>query len=142
MTTSTSTTKIVHTGVQCAAPASASLAGDCPMSLQLTTQSTETRTLTASAPSGQKPTFAPSVQDTVTSTATFGSNAVTIAKMEGSPTKFTPPPPTPTAAADDGGLAGVKGVVEEARKSSVGVKLGVGLGVGIPVLVLACLGGL
>ncbi|CAI6331846.1 unnamed protein product [Periconia digitata] len=134
MTTTTTETEITHTGVQCATSAAASLAGDCPMSLQQTTQSTETRTLTASAPAGETPTFASSVRDTVTSTATFGKNAFTINKMSGSPTSYVPPPPSDTAS--------IKNKLDQ-ELGGVPLKtiLGVSLGVGIPVLALLVAGG-
>ncbi|PVH95658.1 hypothetical protein DM02DRAFT_600509 [Periconia macrospinosa] len=129
MTTSTTETKIVHTGVQCVSSVAA-LGGDCPVSLQQTTQSTETLTLTASAPKGQTPTFAASVRDTVTSTATFGKNAFTIQKMSGSPTSYVPPP-----GSTNNGEIGAKA---EEKVGSMPLKtiLGITFGVGIPVLLL------
>jgi hypothetical protein len=121
MTTTTTKITVKHTGVQCIS----AVAGNCPMSLQTTTQSTETVTLTASAPKGQKPTFPSSVQDRVTSTATFGKNVVKMKATSGVPSSYTPGP-TDKAKEDvknalDGKVGGVS------KKVVVGVCLGVGL---------------
>ncbi|KAF1962644.1 hypothetical protein CC80DRAFT_95356 [Byssothecium circinans] len=132
MTTRITETKITHTGVQCI---SSIAAGNCPMSLQQTTKSVETRTLTASAPRGTTPTFPPSVSDTVTSTVAFGKNVVKMSATSGSPTSYVPPPPTNSAGGGRGGedvKAALEGEVGGVKKKVV---VGVSVGLGIPLIV-------
>ncbi|KAF2638625.1 hypothetical protein P280DRAFT_404282 [Massarina eburnea CBS 473.64] len=129
MTTKTTATKIIHTGVQCIS----AVAGNCPMSLQKTTQSVETRTLTASAPKGQTPTFPASVQDTVTSTATFGKNVIKMKATSGSPTSYTPPPTNSADGKDgDGSIShSLEGMVGGVSKKLI---VGLSVGLGVPLL--------
>lgn len=124
--TQTISTKIVHTGVRCLS----SMAGNCPASLQETTKSTETSTLVTALPSGQKATFPESVKDAVTSTVAFGSNVQSFTATSGSPTSYTPPPPTSTS--KDGKI----GNVLNSKTGGVSNKVivGVSVGVGVPVI--------
>lgn len=98
--TVTTKTKITHTGVQC----QTSAIGNCPNSLQLTTQTVETRTLTTVVPSGADVTWpaTPNVADKVTKTQDFGDNALAFSSTSGSPVSYTAPP-SPTASAKDDG---------------------------------------
>lgn len=140
--TVTTKTKITHTGVQC----QTSVIGNCPNSLQQTTQTVETRTLTTVVPSGQKVTWpeTPGVTDKVTETRGFGDNAVSFTATSGPPVSYTPPPPEPSPSAASDGAKDGEGEqlskTEEVVNGKTGgvsnkVIIGVSVGVGVPVLI-------
>ncbi|KAL5409184.1 hypothetical protein PMIN03_006114 [Paraphaeosphaeria minitans] len=137
--TVTTKTKITHTGVQCRT----SVIGNCPNSLQLTTQTVETRFLTTVVPSGADVTWPamPGVADKVTKTQDFGDNALAFGRTSGSPVSYTAPPPPTASAGDEAGEAG-----EAASKADeivngttrgVSNKVIIGLSVGGGLLVIA-----
>lgn len=144
--TITTKTKITHTGVQC----QTSVIGNCPNSLQVTTQTVETRTLTTVVPSGADVTWpaTPGVKEGAPSTKAFGDNALSFTGTSGSPVSYTAPPPTATSTGKDGGKDGK----DEGSKASeivngktggvsnkviIGVSVGVGLAVIIGAVVAA-----
>lgn len=131
MTTTTITTKVTYTGVNCINPSLV----NCPVSLQNTSQSTETRTLVTVVPEGSKVSFPVSVQDAVTTSA-FGSGAIRLDATSGSPVSYVPPPKK--TGGDDGHTSPLDGEVGGVKKSVI---VGVGVGLGVPVL-LALIGGL
>ncbi|KAJ4298851.1 hypothetical protein N0V90_004094 [Kalmusia sp. IMI 367209] len=137
--TVTTKTKITHTGVQC----QTSVIGNCPNSLQLTTQTVETRTLTTVVPSGEDVTWPATlgVKDSVTETRGFGDNALSFTATSGSPTSYTPPP-SPSASTkggDDGGDDSSSKASEVLNGKTGGVSnkliIGVSVGVGVPVVI-------
>lgn len=137
--TVTTKTKITQTIVQC----QTSAIGNCPNSLQVTTQTTETRTLTTVVPSGAEVTWPETlgVSNSVISTKEFGDNALSFTATSGSPTSYTPPP-TPTSSAkddkDDSDDSGRK-VTEVLNEKTGGVSnkviIGVSVGAGIAVII-------
>jgi hypothetical protein len=137
--TVTTKTKITQTIVQC----QTSAIGNCPNSLQVTTQTTETRTLTTVVPSGAEVTWPETlgVSNSVISTKEFGDNALSFTATSGSPTSYTPPP-TPTSSAkddkDDSDDSESK-VTEVLNEKTGGVSnkviIGVSVGAGIAVII-------
>jgi len=137
--TVTTKTKITHTGVQCIT----SVIGNCPNSLQTTTQFTETRTLTTTVAAGEDVTWPETlgVTDEVTATRKFGEKALSFTATSGSPTSYTPPPPPPTSSAGgsggNGGSGSTAGEIVNGKTGGVSNKviIGVSVGVGVPVIV-------
>lgn len=132
--TVTTKTKITHTGVQC----QTSVIGNCPNSLQITSQTTETRTLTTVVPSGEDVTWPKTlgVTDSVTATRGFGEKALSFSSTSGSPTSYTPPP-TPTSSAADGDDAGSKASdIINGKTGGVSNKVIIGVSVGGGILVI------
>lgn len=135
--TVTTKTKITQTIVQC----QTSVIGNCPNSLQITTQTTETRTLSTVVPSGKEVKWPETlgITDSVTSTRGFGDNVQSFTATSGSPTSYTPPP-TPTSKNDggDGGDANSESAkVLNGKTGGVSNKviIGVSVGVGVPILI-------
>jgi hypothetical protein len=129
LTTTTISTEVTVTGVQCM-----SNLVNCPVSLQNTTQQVTTKTLVTVVPSDIVPTFPPSIMATVTSLSSFGSNVVKMASTSGAPISYVPPQPTSSnyhVGALDGKVHGVD------KKVIVGISIGLG----VPVL-LALVGAL
>lgn len=128
--TITTKTKITHTGVQCATTA----IGNCPNSLQVTTQTVETRTLTTVVPSGADVTWPaiPGVADEVTQTRDFGANALAFSSTSGSPVSYTAPPSaTASSNGDDKDKDGTSKASEILHGKTGGVSNGVIIGVSI-----------
>ncbi|PSN75564.1 hypothetical protein BS50DRAFT_43158 [Corynespora cassiicola Philippines] len=136
--TVTVSTEITHTGVRCAE----STLKNCPVSLQVTSQSTETSFLTTVVPSGEEATF-PQTISNITSTIEFGEGAHSVEKLSGKPSTYTPPPPPPTATASgqpgdaDGDGQNDDDEDDDDEVSGADKKLVIGLsvGLGVPVLV-------
>ncbi|OAG11590.1 uncharacterized protein CC84DRAFT_1182523 [Paraphaeosphaeria sporulosa] len=139
--TVTTKTKITHTGVQC----QTSVIGNCPNSLQQTTQTVETRTLTTVVPSGADVTWPPTpgVADKVTKTQDFGDKALAFSSTSGSPVSYTAPP-SPTASATDGkgddGASKASAIVN-GKTGGVSNKVIIGASVGGGLLVIAAIVG-
>lgn len=124
-------TEITHTGVACMS----TVVGNCPASLQSTTRTVETRTLTTAVPSGEEATFPQSVQDMVTNTVAFGTGVKDIVSTSGSPTSYTPPA-TPGAGGNGVGKA-LDGKVGGVSKKVI---IGVSVGLGAPVIAAVIVG--
>jgi hypothetical protein len=133
--TVTTKTKITHTGVQC----QTSAAGNCPNSLQVTTQTVETRTLTTVVPSGADVTWpaTPGVADKVIKTQDFGANALSFSSTSGSPVVYTAPPRTPTSSAGSGDGDSKASEILNGKTGGVSNKVIIGVSVGVGLLVLA-----
>ncbi|KAH7135450.1 hypothetical protein B0J11DRAFT_564785 [Dendryphion nanum] len=135
-TTTTRVTKVTYTGVSCSSQGIV----NCPASLQITSQSTETKTLTASVRSGEKVTWAQATVNAVATTVAFGSNAQSISATTGKPVSYIPPPPSPSTTVRSKSSAGV--IVVEGQVGGVSKKVivGVSVGVGVPVLIALAAG--
>jgi hypothetical protein len=129
LTTTTLETTITYTGVSCISTGLV----NCPVALQNTTQSTETRTLITAIPSSSEIEFPASVLTSVTKAVAFGINAVQLPKSTGSPVSYIPPPPqsTETDKPDDNG-GSLSGEVGGVNKKLI---VGVSVGVGVPVII-------
>ncbi|KAL1591972.1 hypothetical protein SLS60_011564 [Paraconiothyrium brasiliense] len=134
--TVTTKTKITHTGVQC----QTSVIGNCPNSLQATTQSVETRTLTTVVPSGADVTWPPTpgVTDKVIKTQTFGDNALSFSSTSGSPVSYTAPPTPSASGKDDGGedVGAKAGDIVNGKTGGVSNKVIIGVSVGVGLFVI------
>ncbi|KAF2870182.1 hypothetical protein BDV95DRAFT_75555 [Massariosphaeria phaeospora] len=124
------TTEITHTGVNCAP----TVTGNCPVSLQTTSQSVETKFLTTAVPSGEDATWPASIHATVSPIA-FGSNVNKFGAISGSPSSFVPPPPAETdgegANGSDSNPVNLNGKIGGVSKKVI---VGVSVGLGVPVL--------
>lgn len=129
METTTITTEITYTGVNCMSTGLA----NCPVSLQNTSQSIETKTLVTVVPSGSDVAFPASVQNAVPTTVAFGSNAQELPKISGSPTSYVPPNPTDKDG-DGKPDSEEKGLNGEVGGVSKKVIVGVSVGLGVPVI--------
>lgn len=133
-TTTTTVTKHTYTGVSCMSSGMV----NCPASLQSTTQSVETKTLTTSVKSGEKVTWASATANVVAKTVAFGSNAQSLTATTGKPVSYVPPPPpassSVSATPKPGSPAGnaLEGEVGGVSKKVI---VGVSVGVGVPVLI-------
>lgn len=95
VTTTTVTTEVTYTGVNCLSTGLI----NCPASLQNTSQATVTTTFVTTVPSGtdeDEITLPARVTDTVATTIPFGKDAVRLPTSSGSPVSYVPPPPPPT----------------------------------------------
>lgn len=127
MSTATSTTEVIYTGIKCLSTGLA----NCPASLQSTSQFTTTSTLTTIVPSGtdeNEISWTAKVANVVTTTATFNNHAMRLPATTGSPTSYVPSPPSPTT----------KGVVDkvedEVHKAPDRVIIGLSVALGLTAL--------
>lgn len=133
MMTVTTTSIVTYTGVNCLSTGIV----NCPASLQNTSQSTATTTLTTVVPfgsDGSDITFSPSVQSTVSTTVAFGVNAVSLSATTGSPISYIPPPPTSTGKNITSIVTGI--VHHEVTGTDKKIIIGVCVGVGTPILLV------
>lgn len=138
LTTTTISTTITYTGVEC----QSSGLVNCPISLQSSLTSTTVSTLTTEVPSGSSATFPATTLNTVTSNIPFGFNANTMTVTSGSPVSYTPPA-THTSVLGGGlggigggGISGGGGLSDEDKK----IIIGVSVGVGVPLLIVIIAG--
>lgn len=132
LTTTTLTSEITYTGVNCLSTGLI----NCPVSLQNTSQSTAISTIVTAVPSGATSiSFPVSSQNSVSSTVTFGANAVKIPASSGSPVSYIPPPP-PTYTTKNTTIPGLIGQSIDGKRERDNVIIGVTIGVGIPFLLV------
>ncbi|KAK3994381.1 hypothetical protein QBC44DRAFT_340839 [Cladorrhinum sp. PSN332] len=138
LTTTTLTTTVTHTGIVCA-----TATFPCPVTLQTTSVSKETKTLVTSVPSGQQATFPPSTtEEPVTATIPFGAGAKSIGATTGVPQSFVPPTPATDLSSQISGFA--DGAGSKAKNFLDGntngvsnkVIMGVSFGIALPVLIV------
>lgn len=132
MVTTTITTEVTYTGVNCLSPGLV----NCPASLQNTSQSTATTTFTTVVPSGTDEddiTIPARVSDAVATKMPFGKNVAQLPKSTGSPVSYVPPPPTATHHPDNTIVDEIEDGLHGINKNVI---IGVSVGVGAPVLLL------
>ncbi|KAI0891492.1 hypothetical protein F4806DRAFT_501041 [Annulohypoxylon nitens] len=137
LTPTTLTSKATFTGIGCLTTGLV----NCPASLQTTTKVTSTLTHITSVASGVDATFPASTGTGVATPIAFGTNRKSVDATSGSPTSYTPPPPT--ASSGDSTVSaehplGEVGGVDKRIIIGVCVGLGVPLLIGIAVGIFVC----
>ncbi|KAI1759529.1 hypothetical protein GGR53DRAFT_140672 [Hypoxylon sp. FL1150] len=132
--TTTLTKTVTFTGTGCEITGLA----NCPVTMQTTTKVTSTLTHVTVIPSGSEATFPETTGTGVATPVPFGTNMKTIDATTGSPTSYTPPPPTSS-------ISGISGPTSEHPLGEVHgvdtrVIIGVSVGIGVPVLAAIIIG--
>jgi hypothetical protein len=125
LTTTTLTTRIVNTAVSCTITGLA----NCPVSAQVTTKGTVTKTLITAVPSDWSSVYPQVTIASILSTVPFGSAVNKIHRTTGKPTEYTP--------AATGTLTGLKEKAGGLSKKAI-IGISVGLVVPATLILLGC----
>ncbi|KAI1344488.1 hypothetical protein F5Y15DRAFT_424631 [Xylariaceae sp. FL0016] len=133
LTTTTLSQEVTYTGLACNSTGLI----NCPASLQMTSKVTSTQTFVTAVPSGFEATFPDSIQSTVATTMTLGTNAKSMDATTGSPISYVPPPPTSSSSGSHASETSEAEPLGEVGGVDTRVIIGVCVGLGVPVV--ACL---
>ncbi|KAF4963509.1 hypothetical protein FSARC_8488 [Fusarium sarcochroum] len=138
MQTTTISSKVTFVAIACQSEGLA----NCPMSLQITSKYTSTRTHVTVIPTDSEVEFPKSVRYTVMSTIPFGDGANKLFASSGSPSSYVPPAPTTSTVTDiydneegdddDGSLS------DKPHGVPRSIIIGVSVGLGVPFFLGGC----
>lgn len=135
--TTTLTKEVTFTGTGCETTGLV----NCPATMQTTTKVTSTLTHVTVIPAGSEATFPETAGTGVATPVPFGTNMKAIDATTGSPTSYTPPPPTSSVTSISGNSGPTpEHPLGEVHGVDTRVIIGVSVGVGVPVLAAIIIG--